>query len=489
MTTDNTLFTTLESAANQIFAAVAPNTYRLVRIGVEIREDASTASTDGALTIRMPTRFCDITVAQDAKVAVGLLVHEVGHFLQPLDEVDQVEEEQRIPHWLTNVALDVQAESLLQVLFPSFRSALTEVRQAVGRAHLAEYEAAIRRAMTFAQAAGSLALWGRFARPITPFCNQRLPEGTPESQRSAAFMYTMHTFRTCPTRKLPQALARLIHNFPELRNSPAPAYPLKGTAARQATDAIGSALKREARDQASGLAGGGEGHDIQRHRESAQPPLTEAVFLARTLRTHFCTRKGGIQILAPGRLARRAAIRDEVPFRMCLPGRDASGPGLVLCLDASGSMSGVHPGSAGGSKWQIAQIAAQAVALAVQAEGGHVVGLVFADDAWTTVRGDAGALLLPLTIQRRRVGTGTSFRFLSELWRAYPDRRVLVVTDGVGDVPTACLSFDRDRTAAVIIPPGDATQAVAWSSRQVILSDLRRLANVLTLLTPRGKNG
>ena len=47
--------TTLESAANQIFAAVAPHSVRLVRVGVVISDEAETAATDGRGIWRLDT--------------------------------------------------------------------------------------------------------------------------------------------------------------------------------------------------------------------------------------------------------------------------------------------------------------------------------------------------------------------------------------------------------------------------------------------------
>jgi hypothetical protein len=130
------ILTTLESAANQILAAVAPTTVRLARVAVVISDEAETASTDGVVRIRMPVTFCNVSVADEVEVAVGLLVHEIGHFLQPLAAVDTVEQAEAIPRWLTNVALDVQGEALLQSLFPTFKLPLTRVRRVVHRAHL-----------------------------------------------------------------------------------------------------------------------------------------------------------------------------------------------------------------------------------------------------------------------------------------------------------------------------------------------------------------
>lgn len=152
-------------------------------------------------------------------------------------------------------------------------------------------------------------------------------------------------------------------------------------------------------------------------------------------------------------------------------------------------MAAPAPGSGSLAKWTIAQIAAQAVALSVQAAGGTVVGVVFGDSAWMTPAGDAAPLTLAHPTSKGWTGSGTSFAFLSELWRRYPGHQVLVLTDGSGDLPDAVLAADRQRTGAVIIPEGEVERARAWSARQIVLGDLRYLAAVLAMLVPRAKLG
>ena len=71
------------STTGSILAVVAPDTARLVRAYVALDENADTAATDG-VRIWLPPTFEGVDVAHDTPVAVGLLVHELGHFLQPL---------------------------------------------------------------------------------------------------------------------------------------------------------------------------------------------------------------------------------------------------------------------------------------------------------------------------------------------------------------------------------------------------------------------
>lgn len=89
----------LDATANQILAMVAPDTARLVRAYITLDETADTAATD-EIRIWMPPSFEGVDVPQDTPVAVGLLVHELGHFLQPLKALAEVEQQTEAPHWL-----------------------------------------------------------------------------------------------------------------------------------------------------------------------------------------------------------------------------------------------------------------------------------------------------------------------------------------------------------------------------------------------------
>lgn len=484
MNTQSTI-TTLESAANQIFAAVAPNSVRLVRVGVVISDEAETAATDGRVYICMPTCFHGVTVAENLPVAVGLLAHEISHFLQPLDEIEQVEEAERIPHWLSNVAIDIQGESLVESIFPAFRQPLASVRRAVHKELQADYEAAIAQASNFAEAAGHLALWGRHARPLLPFYPDNLPRICPDQSQSWGFLQALDGFRTCPTQELPLALAQLIQDFPELRTTPVPRFPDgMGDWPSFVKDVLLQVLRREALGNLGG-ASGGHVEEVQVLRAVSASFLPDAEALSRRLRPHFTGRQAVAEVVAPGRFQRRAAVREVIPFRLRLPGRTHPATKLVVCVDASGSMGSPCPGSNGSSKWHVAQLAAQALALAVQRSGGEAVGVVFGDYAWTTPNSDSLALAPEFKAQMERTGGGTSFRFLSDIWRRYPAHHIIVLTDGAGDVPDCVLPGDLERTSALIIPAGDPQRAAPWSSRQVVLKDLRHLGQVLALLTPR----
>jgi hypothetical protein len=159
---------------------------------------------------------------------------------------------------------------------------------------------------------------------------------------------------------------------------------------------------------------------------------------------------------------------------MALPGKERPRPKVAICLDKSGSMKG--------AKFVLAQTAAQAVALAVREAGGEVVGILFDDSAQVADTGDAA--LLFCEPDGLSYG-GTAFEFLADAWRRWPAHVILLVTDGDGSIPLA-LPGDKARTSTILIPPDCDPGAMSQiAARVVTLGDLRGLADVLALLTPR----
>jgi hypothetical protein len=190
---------------------------------------------------------------------------------------------------------------------------------------------------------------------------------------------------------------------------------------------------------------------------------------------HFQVARSATEIVAPDRLDRRAAALGEVvPLRMALPGKERPRPKVAICLDKSGSMKG--------AKFVLAQTAAQAVALAVREANGEAVGVLFDDSAQVADTGDAA--LLFCEPDGLSYG-GTAFEFLADAWRRWPAHVILLVTDGDGSIPLA-LPGDKARTSAILIPPDCDPGAMSQIAvRVVMLGDLRGLADVLALLTPR----
>lgn len=472
----------LEAAANQILAVVAPATARLVRARVWLDEQDDSASTDG-VRIWLPAVFEGVEVGRDTPLALGLLVHELGHFLQPLEALAEAEREAGAPHWLGNVVADIQLEAMMASLFPPLAHTLVAVRAQVRQARLAEYVEGLHASRDLAEIANPLALAGRFARPEVPF-DDPYEEGSqlepllqfPEPLRSRGLSFARWLSRAqeIAAQDLPDFLRQLMEKFPELRQA-GERYPVPG--GRSAVAAAGKAAQAEAAANAAAL------HPTRPMPVAMVPASSyllrpEARQIARGLRIHFQAAGGATEIVAPGRLERRAAALGElIPLRLQLPGRERPRPRVVIGLDRSSSMKGAD-------KFAQAQIAAQAVALAVQEAGGEVVGILFDDTAQVADTGDAALLFSdPATL----TFGGTSFEFLGDAWRRWPEHLFLLVTDGNGPVPPA-LPGDRARTAVILIPPDcdeDAMRQIA--ARVVVLRRVRSagLASVLTMLTPR----
>jgi hypothetical protein len=473
----------LDATANQILAVVAPDTARLVRAYVSLDERADTAATDG-VRIWLPPTFEGVDVAQDTPVAVGLLVHELGHFLQPLKALEEVEQQTGAPHWLGNVVADIQLEAMMASLFPPLADTLTAVRTVVKQARSAEYTTSMLQGRSLTDIACSVALAGRFLKPDVAFDDNRHP--TPDgvwrvldrlgvrtvADRARWFAYRLSEALCLAPNETAAHIAQIMAEFPELRQA-AETFPLPGGVVR-----VVGPSGRAAQAEAASNTGDHDPLPIQpvaSVRTVRGRPRPEAQQAARGLRVHFHTVRGATEIAAPGRLDRRAAVLGElIPLRMGLPGKERPRPKVLICLDKSGSMKG--------AKFVLAQTAAQAVVLAVREAGGEVVGILFDDSAQIAASGDDA--LLFCEPDGLSYG-GTAFEFLADAWRRWSTHVVLLVTDGDGSIPQA-LPGDKARTSAILIPPDCDPGAMGQIAERVVtLTDLRGLAEVMTLLTPR----
>ena len=472
----------LNVTANQILAVVAPDMARLVRAYVALDENADTAATDG-VHIWVPPTFEGVDVAHDTPVAVGLLVHELGHFLQPLKALEEVEQRTAAPHWLGNIVADVQLEAMMAGLFPPLADTLVAVRTAVKTARLTEYTAAILKGRNLADVACSVALAGRFCRPAAPFDDSG-ESGSPLwgtlnrhgdpalTIRMTAFAWRLSEAQSLAPNDLPDHVRQVMTEFPELCQAPA-RHAIPGGALTVVGPA-GRAAQAEAAAN-TGAHPPATPEPVVVVRVGRSRPRPEAQQAARGLRMHFQVARSATEIVAPDRLDRRAAALGElVPLRMALPGKERPRPKVAICLDKSGSMKG--------AKFVLAQTAAQTVALAVREANGEVVGLLFDDSAEVADTGDAA--LLFSDPDGLSYG-GTAFEFLADAWRRWPAHVILLVTDGDGSIPLA-LPGDKARTSAILIPPDCDPGAMSQiAARVVTLGDLRGLADVLTMLTPR----
>ncbi|MGB8215495.1 MAG: hypothetical protein WCE68_18240 [Anaerolineales bacterium] len=473
--------------------------------------NAETASTNGSLWIRMPIDFLGLHYPTDRSTAapiwLGLLAHEFGHWLQPLDEMIQTEKELHVPHFLVNVLLDIHGEALVAGLFPGLHGPLTAQRAHIGRAMYRKYQRGIHQADTFLTALSPLALYYRFC------CGKHqwsyYPHDGPPASMSKLDAAVVGRVRDCalamanivdvPTRDLPLFLRDFVAAYPELALPPGEQSGGDGAGDGEGsgmedggsfTSSGGSRLIGIKKMLADGLPATLAG-DAQRLGQASeervgpaqgiQHPKPEALRLASTLTVRFQTPKGMLSVPAPGRLDRIAALhQDPMPFRLDLPSRFSSRPSpkVVLHVDRSGSMAG--------RKWEQALLAAQAIALAIRRAGGDVRVVIFTDDYYHTDDFSADALFASaLAGNALQAGGGTSFTWLPAVWALFPEHVHILLTDGEGTLPVLIPTKDRRRTFAIVIPDGNPAQIAPLAAKVVVVHDLNRLPGVFAFLAPR----
>jgi hypothetical protein len=185
----------------------------------------------------------------------GLLVHELGHFLQPLKQLEETERQTGAPHWLGNIVADVQLEAMMTGLFPPLADTLVAVRRTVKAESINEYTAAILQGQILPDVACLVALAGRFGRPEGPF-DDRAEAGSPLwgtlsrhsdpalAARLTAFAWRLNEAQTLAAYDLPAHIAQIMAEFPELRGSPE-RHPLPG-GGLSVTGPAGNAVQSEA---------------------------------------------------------------------------------------------------------------------------------------------------------------------------------------------------------------------------------------------------
>src|SRR5512138_1175756 len=122
---------------------IIPGASRVYRPSV-LLSNSETACTNGSLWIRMPVDFLGLNYPSErvsgAPVWLGLLAHEFGHWLQPLEEMEKAAAKLRVPFWLANLLLDIHGEALVAGLFPLLQAPLSATRSHIGRVMMAEYK-------------------------------------------------------------------------------------------------------------------------------------------------------------------------------------------------------------------------------------------------------------------------------------------------------------------------------------------------------------
>jgi len=491
----------LQAILNLIFSALLGDLASFLSPRLIIAKD-DTASTDGRTWIRLPEEFLGIRLGAKMQVFIGLLAHEVGHWLQPLKAITEVEQKTGIHHDILNIVLDVHLEHCVPIIFPLFAAPLEGVRVVVRDAHKLDYEKGYKEADTFLGAADWALLFGRFC------VNSRLSFGSPyaliqrkstrnrkiDENRMNELVERVDSVVSYSCAELPGYIEQLANDFPELCQS-APSFgginPLDILkSGSDGLDIVRQILQnlKIGTDQASACV-------IEERTCGHDTASAETLAVSRQLQKRWDVARGCGVIMAPGRLNRLSALRgDPMPFTMPahIKGKQALQTKVVLIVDWSGSMN-VNDSA----PWKAALQAAQAIALAIRSTGGDVRAAIFAEHLWHAPNFSADVLfatsLGSISLHEAR-GEDTDFSWLPQVWQAFPDYRVVLLTDGNGNPPKAILPSGRKRTSAVLLQvrrnaPTNVgqieTTIQSFASSFVHVDKLSELAAAWALLIPR----
>lgn len=483
--------------------------------------DEETASTNGAW-IKIPPSFLGTDVRKNPEIGMGLLAHELGHWLQPLKEADEVEKETGMLGSVVNIILDIQLEELVALLFPPFRASLTAVRKLIGKAKRRDYNKDAENAQTFLDAVVILALMRRFCgKDVSSSYSKIAHPPMPQMEsdvlsRAQACANEFARAGNYPARRLPAFLKEMARRYPELCvPRPPEGGPKMGSLAEageiagRATDEISPMVSSggERLDDLRKVVGESEAADIEDAETSSKAkeypgelmedreakPLGElmgkdpdVLRTARRLNVRFKTPRGGLKIQAPERLDLHAAIRqDPCPFSTTIPSRFSGMPTLkvLLAVDRSGSM--------GVDKWLLAMKAAASIAKTVKESGGDARALIFNDHFWHAPGYDASALFADRLgdLSLHYAGGEETYLWLPTVWTLFPDHLIIVLTDGgqygMATMPKYVPLQAKRRTFSVVIPDGDPNIMKYVSEKVVVVKDLNSLPAVFATLIPR----
>ena len=469
-----------------------------------VLKDTETASTDGRRVVKMPRRFLGVGL-EDGRpdIFLGLLAHEVGHWLQPIKEITAVEKETNLMHGFVNIVLDVHCEHQAGLIFPLFKYPIKAVRELVRENLARRYRQAFRKAEDFMTAAMSALLYCRYCvNPNVSFYVAAIGfqrgQLAPRPKRAYEIKRLLQLFadvsdagKKCPD-ELPAYLTDMATRYPELCCQPPElgfGDPLGGFGGdEEIADAANLQVPEQEADESCSV--------LEVSASGSMPPSIDVLALSRRLKNRWAAPSSAQSVMAPGRLDRMAALRGQpVPYMMrsYRPTRtkETGTRRIVLAADWSQSMTG--------APWQATLAAAQAITLALRSDGGDVRCLLFAQNAWHAADFNAYALFFAQGLGggvslNNAEGPSTSFGWLAEVWQRYPDHQVLVLTDGAGYLPAYIPDSCRKRTATLLIGlenysddqlGGIRKTAEAIAAKVVEVPSLDDLAVVWATLIPR----
>ena len=405
----------LQAILNLISSALLGDLAAFLSPRLIIAKD-DTASTDGKAWIRLPEEFLGIRLGEtrSAQVFIGLLAHEVGHWLQPLKAIVAVEQKTGIHHDILNIILDVHLEHCVPVIFPLFAAPLEAVRAVVRDAHKLDYEKGYKEANSFLEAAASALLFGRFCvdprvsfdAPYALIQRKATRNRKVDENRMNELVERVGCVVATACADLPKFIERLAHDFPELCQ-PDSTLGVNNPLERLKSGGNGLDIVREILQDLKIGADGASAAVIEERLYGHRPASAETLAVSRQLQKRWDVARGCGVIVAPGRLNRLSALRgDPMPFTMPAPikGKQTLQTKVVLVVDWSGSM-GVNDCA----PWNAALQAAQAIALAIRSTGGDVRAAIFAEHLWHAPNFSADVLFaanlgssVPDRSQRRR---------------------------------------------------------------------------------------
>lgn len=491
----------LQAVLNLISSALLGDLASFLSPRLVIAKD-DTASTDGRTWICLPEEFLGIRLGEKMEVFIGLLAHEVGHWLQPLKAVTEVERKTGLHHDIVNIVLDVHLEHLVPVLFPLFAAPLESVRAVVRDAHKSDYEKMYKESSDFLQAADAALLFGRFcvdmevsfSSPYALIQRKATRNRKVDENRMNDLVERVSHVTSYLREDLPSYFDQLAIDFPELCQ-PIVSFGITNPLDSLKSGGDGMDIVRTLLEDLKVDADGASADVIEEKSSGRNPASAETLAVSRQLQKRWDVVRGCGVIMAPGRLNRLSAVRgDPMPFTMPAPikGKQSPQTKIVLIVDWSGSM-GVNENV----PWNAALQAAQAIALAIRSTGGDVRTAIFAEHLWHAPSFSADVLfstsLGSLSLMEAR-GEDTNFSWLPQVWQSFPDYRVVLLTDGNGYPPKAILPSGRKRTSAVLLQvrknlPTNVAQIEAtiqsFTSSFVHVDNLSELAAAWALLIPR----
>lgn len=491
--------------ARQIHSATLEQIARKTLATIGVKKDVSVSwkdedkhYTDGQSYIVLSRHWFgkDISLRskENMKILTGIIQHEVIHWLQDIPQIEATRRMTGLGKTASNIVDDAQGERLIwHILGKKSLKCLIAVRRLIKKNTIEDVISGITGAPDLSDAL-DIMFFARFRTITNPFMfrpkNTKTLVASAKSQRGLQLVAYIKNRLPLDPKCLPQFEEDLAKDFPELCK---PDDPNKNQPCVMPSSSS-SGFTPEQRSKAQATAYGRS--RVYYISQTRSPALPGATALAAKLRMKLDRAPAVKTINAVGDIDRRALARgNPIPFRYAIGTDKEIGRSVVICVDHSGSMFGGISGSPKTKKLRgedtyiriekgphdsssddisKALIVAQATALAVKAEGGRVIGVVFGDYALMNSGPDKEAILFP-SHSHEIMGNGTSFLWLNWIWNEYPEHKIIVVTDGAGEVPAQVDEKHRARTTVINIAGQTNPEMDKIAANVIVLSEIKDL--------------